>query len=202
MQALKNKKKTIIVVVLIVILAVLAVFWILLSKNEKDGVKEPTVSKTSSDLYIRNSSGEIQKQLIVNTGKYNFVMDLYGPWKEYLGDMDDRDNYQAVLSPDKNSWLYIKINSKKLDKNSIMDSIRKKFKTVEFDSVREEDNKCTFIYLTSDENKSIMKNYTVSLNDNSGYQIVYSYSAPNISYSENKGYIDDMIKSSKIKALQ
>lgn len=210
-QILKNKK-IVIVIALVLLLAVVVGVYMMMPKPENpdigntppviEGVNKPD----GDDIYIRDENGNIKNVLVIDTEEYSLQMDLLGTWKEYLLPVDERDRYQAFMIPSKVSevipYFYVlieespEVNSEALVEEEIIYSLKKEFDSFELEQIlkkAEVDGTRYSITYNTVKNREETKNYlTIFYQD--GYKISFTYSALDIAYAAEKGYIDDMIK--------
>lgn len=167
---------------------------------------QPTPTQNNSD------NEEKTMTMLVDTADYKLTFDILGEWEEYAGTSSVRDMAQAVLysttdNADNNVFFYTLINKYQEKegetfKDRIVEDIKSRYDSVEFSSVSDdnEGTRVTSIYKMTDGSDTI-KNYQYSVLNN-GYEISFVYSAPELIYDNQRGYINDMISTARFSLVE
>lgn len=166
----------------------------------------PPVSDTQTNDNQAPSDNDVleNKKMFIETENYSMTFDILGQWQEYAGTSSIRQESVAMLtssSDDSTAYFYIKIYPKTNEITSVKDfivsKIREKYSSVEFDSLTDAstDEKIKIIatYIVPEGNSSVKKYQLATVQDD--YIICYIYSAPQLIYNSQKGYVNDMIDS-------
>lgn len=167
---------------------------------------DPPVSDTQAEDNQAPSKNDVleNKKMFIETENYSMTFDILGQWQEYAGTSSMRQESVAMLtssSDDSTAYFYIKIFPKTSEITSVKDfivsKIREKYSSVEFDSLTDastdEKTKIIATYIVPEGNSSVKKYQLATVQDD--YIICYIYSAPQLIYNSQKGYINDMIDS-------
>lgn len=167
---------------------------------------DPPVSDTQTNDNQAPSDNDVleNKKMFIETENYSMTFDILGQWQEYAGTSSIRQESVAMLtssSDDSTAYFYIKIYPKTNEitsvKDFIVNKIREKYSSVEFDSLTDAstDEKIKIIatYIVPEGNNSVKKYQLATVQDD--YIICYIYSAPQLIYNSQKGYVNDMIDS-------
>lgn len=166
----------------------------------------PPVSDTQTNDNQAPSDNDVleNKKMFIETENYSMTFDILGQWQEYAGTSSIRQESVAMLtssSDDSTAYFYIKIYPKTNEITSVKDfvvgKIREKYSSVEFDSLTDastdEKTKIIATYIVPEGNSSVKKYQLATVQDD--YIICYIYSAPQLIYNSQKGYVNDMIDS-------
>lgn len=208
-KLLQNKKLLIFIVVAFLAVLVICVGFILGRGSKPSSNNEGDLSgNTSVDTENPNSTeGESpvrKNMLIIDNDDYSLKMDLLGTWKEYLLPIDERDKYQAFMIPDTTTeaipYFYIliekdDISTGRISEEDILYELKSDNPSFELEQIlngsTNDITKYNVLYKTK-QGRNETKNYlTVMYID--GYKIYFTYSALDLAYSSERGYIDDMI---------
>ena len=209
-RILKNKKILILIGLVFILILVMLAYAFTHNNNKTPNIPSTPIDSENheenpGDIYIRDENGNIKNVLVIDTDDYSLNMDLLGTWKEYLLPVDERDKYQAFMIPDKTSeaipYFYIliekspSISSEAVVEEEIIYSLKNSYDSFKLEQISKKTDSDTTKYIVTYntvKDREETKNYlTIFYKD--GYKISFIYSALDIAYASEKGYIDDMI---------
>lgn len=144
--------------------------------------------------------------LLVDTTDYQLKFKMLGNWKEYAGSASIREKAQGVLESSADdtetdsAYFYVLIEPYLTEegitpKTKFTEQIQSSYESVAFDSISDlsKDDNIKIVYTyTITEDSAKIKNYQLTTIID-GYQVSFIYSAPELIYNIQKGYVNDMI---------